>query len=107
MLKIAFDNPQGEIHIVLTDGCKIQLDPNDPRLSINQVGCSKQEGLRRFLLYENIDALEIFNNGEIRVYCPKCNTNYYLKREDYEQLLEEFCNEGKHDYWNGLIKSRN
>jgi len=107
MLKIAFDNPQGEIHIVLTDGCSFLLNPDDLRLSEEQIACARQEGLRRFLLYENIGAFELFNNGKIRVYCPRCNTEYHLKREDYEPLLKEFCNEGKHDYWNGLIKSRN
>jgi len=95
-LKIDFENADGEIHIIITDGCQVQLDPEDRRLSPLQRTCAQQLGLRRFLLYENIyftPEFRFYDKRSFNVFCPTYNTEYLITKEDYELALEEFCEE--------------
>lgn len=105
-LEIRFDNSGGDIHLIAIDGCWKQLDPEDQRLSPYQRICAQQEGLRGFLLYENIDVLEGFrlDNGKIRFYCPTCDTEYFITEDQYKKSLEEFCS-SEEAKWQSRIQS--
>ena len=97
-LKIEFDNSGGDIHIIIRDGCQIQLDPEDKRLSNLQGVCAQQPGLRGYLLYENIYFTPEFRfdpEKEFRIFCPRCETEYVITQEMYTRGLENFsrkCN---------------
>ena len=93
VLKIDFENADGEIHIIITDGCQVQLNPEDRRLSHLQRVCAQQPGLRRFLLLENINLTAEFRfdpEKEFRIFCPTCETEYIITQLRYEQELEDF-----------------
>ena len=92
-LKIEFDNSGGEIHIIIRDGCQVQLDPEDRRLSDLQRVCAQQPGLRRFLLLENINLTKEFRfdpETEFELFCPTCETRYVVTREMYNAAIEDF-----------------
>lgn len=102
-LKINFDNSGGDIHIIIRDGCRVILNSDDVNLSSYQRTCAQQQGLRGFLLYENIYTMEEFHlkpNGKLRIYCPSCRTEYFITKDEYESALEKFCNsENKNEWW--------
>lgn len=108
MLTITFNSCKGDIHIIAMDGCNILLNPDDPRLSPYQRACAQQDGLRDYLLYENIGVLEEFHvkkDKKLKIYCPTCNTEYFLAERRYKKLLNDFCSFGKND-WFDLMKSK-
>ena len=87
-LRIDFDNSGGDIHIIIQDGCRVLLDPNNQNLGETQKITSQQKGLVGFLLYENIFVLEQFHlnerNSRLRIYCPTCETGYFITKEEYD-----------------------
>jgi len=108
VLKIDFENADGEIHIIITDGCQIQLDPEDRRLSDLQRTCAQQPGLRRFLLLENIYLTKEFRfepKREFKIFCPTCKTEYIITQETYTRELEEFSRKYR-EKW-GLPERKN
>ena len=101
-LKIEFDNSGGEIHIIIRDGCQVQLDPEDRRLSDLQRVCAQQPGLRRFLLLENINLTKEFRFDpeiEFRIFCPKCETWYVITQKQYTRELADFSRRYR-ERWN-------
>ena len=102
-LKIHFDNSGGDTHIIVRDGCSVWLNPEDLNLSGYQRVCAQQQGLRGFLLYENIYIMEEFHlksEENFRIYCPSCNTEYIITKDKYESALEAFCkSENQNEWW--------
>jgi hypothetical protein len=90
-LDLVFDNSGGDYHLIITDGCKGKLNPEDDRLSRLQSGTANREGLQRYLLYSNLVVVENFflkPDGQFDIFCPDCETTYTVTKQQYEECFE-------------------
>lgn len=106
-LKISFDcraykedklpNLEFGVHLILSDGCMIDLKGIEgeglseaQRQSLETV--KRDDKKRRFLLYQNTKFVDrLFDrHGVLKVFCPTCESEYVLTREDYEEAYDRF-----------------
>ncbi len=79
-------------HLLVSDGCKVDLTRDQECLSDEQlegIDPYYDDRLRRakYLLYLNIAITDIlFLRGEISVRCPVCETTYTISSEQYNDL---------------------
>jgi hypothetical protein len=104
-LKISFDcraykedkspNLEFGVHLILSDGCMIDLKGIE---GLSQAQKQSLETVKRddrkkhFLLYQNTKLLDrLFDpQGVLKVFCPTCENEYILTRQDYQEAYERF-----------------
>ena len=85
------------VHLILSDGCIINLEDKTENLSEAQKQAlevvKRDDRKKRFLLYRNTKFVDrLFDSqGIFTVYCPTCDNEYSLTRQEYEEAYAKFA----------------
>lgn len=104
-LNISFDcraykeklpNLEFGVHLILSDGCMIDLEEGNSNLTQAQKQyldyIKKGNRKKHSLLYLNTKLVDrLFDvQGILKLFCPTCGNEYTLNRQDYQDSYEKF-----------------